>query len=186
MAGSHQTNDLKFSIFEQSENCQKIVINIVLNASFSVKNAPKSLAAGVLSQTPLGELTALPQTSLLWWAWIEIWWHPWFQPPLPMNAEYMPDTWPSQKLKFLNKCLRDWKMSRFRRKLACFDCLCHFTYKFWASKFSKLSFNLFRMDFVQLEKILKISPDSMTNISKASRKMIYLGYFKPGCTSNVV
>jgi len=26
------------------------------------QNAPKSLAAGVLPQTPLGELTALPQT----------------------------------------------------------------------------------------------------------------------------
>ena len=28
MAGSYQINDLKFSIFEQSENCQKIVIYI--------------------------------------------------------------------------------------------------------------------------------------------------------------
>ena len=38
----------------------EIVIYIALNASFSVKNAPKSLAAGALPQTPLGKLTALP------------------------------------------------------------------------------------------------------------------------------
>ena len=31
-------------------------------ASILVQNAPKSLAAGALPQTPLGELTALPQT----------------------------------------------------------------------------------------------------------------------------
>ena len=41
---------------------QKIVTNIAPNASFSLWIIPKSLAAGALPQTPLGELTALPQT----------------------------------------------------------------------------------------------------------------------------
>ena len=35
---------------------------ITPEASILVQNAPKSLAAGALPQTPLGEPTALPQT----------------------------------------------------------------------------------------------------------------------------
>ena len=35
---------------------------IAPNAAILVQNAPKSLAAGAPPQTPLGELTALPQT----------------------------------------------------------------------------------------------------------------------------
>ena len=41
---------------------QKIVTNIAPNASFSLWIIPKSSAAGAPPQTPLGELTALPQT----------------------------------------------------------------------------------------------------------------------------
>ena len=48
---------IKLYIFEQSENCQTIEINIALNASFFLKNSPKYLAAGALPQTPLTKLT---------------------------------------------------------------------------------------------------------------------------------
>ena len=42
----------------------KILPNIIEQIVFlDPQNAPKSLAAGASPQTPLGELTALPQTS---------------------------------------------------------------------------------------------------------------------------
>ena len=55
-------------------------------------------------------------------------------------------------VKFLDKCLQYW----WRVDPVC---LCHLTYECWASKFSKLGLNSDWVDFVQLEKILRITPD---------------------------
>ena len=41
---------------------QTVAIYIAPNASILVQNAPNSWASGAEPQTPLGELTALPQT----------------------------------------------------------------------------------------------------------------------------
>ena len=48
--------------FERSTNLLVIAIQVAPDGFKSVQNAPKSLAAGAPPQTPLGELTALPQT----------------------------------------------------------------------------------------------------------------------------
>ena len=49
---------------------EQTVLGIIApEASISVRNAPKSLAAGAPPQTPLGELTALPPDPLAVMGW---------------------------------------------------------------------------------------------------------------------
>ena len=50
----------------------------------------------------------------------------------------------------------------FEKRLAC---LYPFTYNCWASNFSKLGSTLFRMNFVQFGKILRITPDHISSFN---------------------
>ena len=63
-----------------------MVIYIALKASFSVKKAPKSLAAGAPPQTPLGELAALPRPPIAVMGLDRNSMSPLIQSSLPINA----------------------------------------------------------------------------------------------------
>ena len=72
----------------------------------------------------------------------------------------------------VNECLNMFeRLERvdFEKRLAC---LYHMTYNCWASNFSKLGSTLFRMNVVQLEKILRITPDPIYQSKSADLNSI--------------
>ena len=95
-------NDLKFFIFEQKENYQKIVIYIALNAPFFSQKCTKIVSGECWELASLDPLAVMGLDRDLM-RLLDL-------SSYPMNAEKMSEPW----VKILDKCLKDWNEVELR------------------------------------------------------------------------
>jgi len=134
--------------------CKKLVIYSTKCFLFSLK-CTKIIGGWGSAPDPAGGAYSAPPDPLAVMGWDRDFMTPLDSATILNECWNMPHIW--VKIVSMNVwiCLKDWKGPSLKKRLAC---LYHMTYNCWASNFSKLGSTLFRMNFVQLEKILRITP----------------------------